>query len=339
MVGGLTQAVGDEDEVVAFAPTGLRGRRRVEESLAGLEVERRLVTLPLARIWRRLWSRAQRPVVERVTGPLDVFHFSDWMYPAQRAGVRATTVHDLIPIRHRELVHPQTYRLHSSKLKNAAATCDVIFANSEFTAGEVADLLHVPTERIRVAYPGIADTFRPEGRRSDLGAPYILTVATLEPRKNLESLVHAFRLLRRRAPELLLVVAGPRAPRGAPESGPLSGDGVRLVGFVSDDELAALYRGARVFVYPSLYEGFGMPIVEALASGTPVVASAHASLDEASGAVVVRADATDPEALADAIGQVLTGRPGARDAGIAHSARFTWKACGEAVLNGYRSAL
>jgi glycosyltransferase involved in cell wall biosynthesis len=338
MLAGLAAAAGDDD-IVAFAPTGVRGRRYVEASLADLDVERRLVTLPLARLWRRLWSRAQRPVVERMAGPLDVFHFSDWMYPAQRAGVRATTVHDLVPIRHRELVHPRTYRLHTSKLKNAAATCDVIFANSEFTAGEVADLLRVPAERIRVAYPGIADLFRPEGSRAELGAPYVLTVATLEPRKNLESLVRAFRLVRREAPELLLVVAGARPPKGAPESTVLAGDGVRLVGFVSDRELAALYRGARVFVYPSLFEGFGMPIVEALACGAPVVASAHPSLDEASGEVAIRADATDAGALADAIVRALDDGAEQGDEGLAHARRFTWLACGTAVLDGYRSAL
>jgi glycosyltransferase involved in cell wall biosynthesis len=339
MLAGLAAAVGDEDDVVAFAPTGIRGRRYVEESLLGLNVERQVVTLPVARLWRRLWSRAQRPVVERLAGRLDVFHFSDWMYPAQRGGVRATTVHDLIPIRHHELVHPQTYRLHASKLKNAARTCDVIFANSEFTAGEITELLRVPRERIRVAYPGIADVFRREGTRTDLGAPYILTVATLEPRKNLENLVRAFRLLRRTTPELLLVIAGARPPRGTPESEPLSGEGVRLVGFVSDDELAALYRGASVFVYPSLFEGFGIPIVEALASGTPVVASAHQSLDEASGDVALRADTTDPNALANVIEGALAGTGQDRAAGVAHAARFTWDACGEAVLNGYRSAL
>jgi glycosyltransferase involved in cell wall biosynthesis len=339
MLAGLAAATSDEDDVVAFAPTGIRGRRYVEESLLGLDVERQVLTLPVARLWRRLWSRAQRPVVERVAGAFDVFHFSDWMYPAQRGGVRATTVHDLIPIRHRELVHPQTYRLHTSKLKNAAATCDVMFANSEFTAGEITDLLRVPRERIRVAYPGIADVFRPDGPRSDLGAPYVLTVATLEPRKNLESLVNALRLLRRTTPELLLVVAGARPPKGTPESGPLSGEGVRLVGFVSDDELAALYRGASVFAYPSLFEGFGIPIVEALASGTAVVASAHPSLDEASGDIALRADATDPGALSDVIGHALADAGAGRDAGLAHAARFTWEACGEAVLSGYRSAL
>jgi glycosyltransferase involved in cell wall biosynthesis len=339
MLAGLSAAVDDEDEVVALAPTGIRGRRYVEESLAGLNVEQQLMTLPVARLWRRLWSRAQRPPVERFTGPLDIFHFSDWMYPAQRGGVRATTVHDLIPIRHQGLVHPRTYRLHSSKLKNASATCDVIFANSKFTANEIVDLLRFPRERIRVAYPGIADVFRPEGARTDLGAPYVLTVATLEPRKNLESLVRAFRLLRRETPELLLVVAGAKPPKGAPASVSLAGDGVRLLGFVSDDELAALYRGASVFVYPSSFEGFGMPIVEALASGTPVVASAHPSLNEASGDVALRADADDPGALADAIGHALAGAGNEREAGVAHAARFTWNACGEAVLDGYRSAL
>lgn len=100
MVAGLAEA-GAEHELVAFGPTGPRGRRWVEGALDGLPVERRLASIPGAYYWRGLWSRLGRPPVERFVGALDVFHFSDWMYPAQRDGVRATTVHDLVPLHHR----------------------------------------------------------------------------------------------------------------------------------------------------------------------------------------------------------------------------------------------
>jgi glycosyltransferase involved in cell wall biosynthesis len=336
MVAGLTDA-GPEHEIVAFAPTGPNGARNVAIACDGLAIENRITTIPGAYYWRGLWSRLGRPSVERFVGPLDVFHFSDWMYPAQRGGVRTTTMHDLVPLRHRELVHRRTYRLHASKLANAIRTCDVIFANSCFTADDVAERTRFPRAQIRVAYPGIDPRFSRDREPADLGAPYVLTVATLERRKNLGILLEAFELLRRRQPGLLLAVAGTAPPRGTPTTPALEGDGVRLLGFVPDDELARLYRGAAVFAYPSMFEGFGMPIVEALASDVPVVASSHPSLDEACGGCALRADPGDANALAAAIEQALAGK--APPGGAQHAAQFTWRACGEAVLRGYESAL
>jgi alpha-1,3-rhamnosyl/mannosyltransferase len=114
---------------------------------------------------------------------------------------------------------------------------------------------------------------------------------------------------------------------------------VRLLGYVPDDELAALYRGAAAFAYPSRFEGFGMPVVEALATGVPTVVSAHPSLDEAAGQAAFRAEPTSAESLADALAYALEHGSERREAGLAHAARFTWRACGEAVLEGYRTAL
>ena len=335
MVAGLAEAARDRDELVAFAPSGPRGRRRIQEALAGLPVELRLPLLPRAQIWRSSWSRAGHPAVETIVGAFDVFHFSDWMYPPQRNGVRATTVHDLVPLRFPEWVQPRTRRMHGPKYRNAARTCDRVFVNSKFTGGEVAELLRVPEERIVVAYPGIDPRFRPEGERADLGGPYVLAVSTLEPRKNLPALISAFALLRRRRPELMLAIAG----LAGWEERPLDGDGVRLLGFVPDEQLAGLYRGAAAFAYPSRFEGFGLPIAEAMACGTPAAVSAHPSLDEASGESAFRADPDDPEAFAQALERAIDARPEERERGVAHAARFTWGACGEAVLAGYESAL
>src|SRR5262249_53720543 len=154
-------------------------------------------------------------------------------------------------------------------------------------------LLGVPEERVVVAYPGIDPVFTAEGEAADLGGPYVLAVGTLEPRKNLPALVAAFARLRQRRPELTLALAG---LEGWGER-PLQAEGVRLLGFVSDEELARLYRGASAFAYPSRFEGFGMPVVESLASGVPAVVSAHPSLDEACGDAATRIDPGDANAF------------------------------------------
>jgi glycosyltransferase involved in cell wall biosynthesis len=336
MLRGTVEAAGPEDSVVAFAMAGPRGAGRIREALAGVDAEQRIVVVPpTSQTWRTLWSRLGRPVVERFAGELDVFHFSDWMYPAQRSGLRSTMIHDLAPMRFPDSVAPLTRRMHGRKYRNAAETCDLVFVNSEYTANDAAELLPIPRERVHVAYPGVGEGFTPEGDRSNLGSPYVLAVATLEPRKNVARLVEAFELLRGERPDLDLVVVGAEVT-WAPS--PLAGTSVRGLGFVPDTELPALYRGASAFVYPSLFEGFGIPIVEAMACGTPVVASAHPSMDEAAGEAAVRVDPESSEVIAEGIRKALDERESLVPKGLEHAKRFTWQACGEAHLHGFRTA-
>jgi glycosyltransferase involved in cell wall biosynthesis len=221
--------------------------------------------------------------------------------------------------------------MHGAKYRNAARTCDLVFVNSEFTRREVVELLGVPAERIVVAPPGVDARFRSEGERADLGRPYVLTVATLEPRKNLETLLAA------RLPEghaLAVVGAAGWGPQPVLERP----DVVRL-GYVDDDELARLYRGAAAFVYPSRFEGFGIPIVEAMACGVPVVASAHPSLDEAAGDAAVRAEPESAEAFAGALLEALRRRDELVPLGLAHAARFRWDAAGRTMLAAFSEIL
>jgi glycosyltransferase involved in cell wall biosynthesis len=246
--------------------------------------------------------------------------------------VRATMVHDLVPLRFPDWVHPRTRRMHGAKYRNAARTCDVIFTNSEFTARDVEERLEVPRERLRVAPPGVDAGFSPEGERADLGRPYVFTVATLEPRKNLETLAAAHRLLRA---DLALAVAG--AAGWGPQPA-LDCEGIVRLGYLPPDELPRWYRGAEVSVYPSRFEGFGMPVVESMACGKPCVASSHPSLDEACGDAAVRVDPEDPEAMAAGIEEALARRDELVALGLQHARRFTWRAVGETMLDGYQKA-
>jgi len=312
---GMLEAAGGEHEVIAFGPVSVRGRKLLDESLDGLEVERRVVTVPFAHATRRAWGTLRRPAAERFLGGFDVLHFTDWMRPPQRRGLRATMIHDLGPLHFPERLHPRTVRMHTINAREAEH-CDVVFVNSEYTANDVVSLLGVPRERLRVAYPGVSPIFTPDGP-ADFEKPFVFSTATSGWRKNGQNLRLACDLL---GDETTLIDPGGRAHLG-------------------EDSLARLYRGASVFVYPSRFEGFGMPVVEAMASGTPCVVSSHPSLDEAAGDAAVRVDPESPEAIAAGIREALERRDELVPRGLEHARRFTWLETGRAHLRGYADSL
>ena len=331
-LGGLVEAAADDHEVVAWAPASRAGRAAIERALHGLDVERRLPVLPFAHAWRTAWSRAAAPPVERFVGGFDVLHFSDWMYPPQADGVRSTMIHDLVPLRFPDWTHRKTVRMHGAKYRNAARTCDLLFTNSEFTARDTERLLGVEPERLRVAHPGLDPRYTAEGERAELGRRYVLTAATLEPRKNLGTLVDAHALLG--GTHALAVAGGPGwGAQTLPER-----DGVVRLGFVRHEDLPRWYRGAEVFVFPSRFEGFGMPVVEAMACATPCVVSSHPSLDEACGDAAIRVDPESAEEMAAGIERALAERDELVRRGLDHARAFTWRRAGEIMLEAYAEA-
>jgi glycosyltransferase involved in cell wall biosynthesis len=312
---GMLQT-GAEHELVAFGPVSIRGRKLLDTTLDGLPVQQRLVTVPFAHALRRTWGLAAWPPAERFLGEFDVLHFSDWMRPPQRSGLRATMIHDLGPLHFPERLHPRTVRMHTVNA-HEAEHCDLVFVNSEFTAEDVVENLDVPRERVRVAYPGVDHAFVPEGARYESDRPYVFTTASDDWRKNLETLRSAVGLLH---------------------------DGVRLLspadlGYLGELELAALYRGAAAFVYPSRFEGFGIPVVEAMACGVPCVVSSHPSLDEAAGDAAVRIDPENAEAIAAGIQDAQARRDELVALGREHARRFTWAETGRVHLQSYADAL
>jgi glycosyltransferase involved in cell wall biosynthesis len=324
---GIAEASAGAHELVAFAPASRAGRREIEASLDGIAVRRELPVLPAAHAVRTLWSRAGAPPAERFLGPFDVLHFSDWMYPPQRAGIRSTMIHDLVPIHHPEWVHARTERMHGAKYRHAARTCDVVVVNSRFTRDDVAATLGVATDRIHVAYPGVDPAFTGVGPRA--GGEYVLAVGTLEPRKNLGVAIDAATRL-----DVELRVVGPSGWGGVEARG----RHVTWLGYSSDEDVAALYRGAAAFVYPSRFEGFGIPVLEAMACGAPCIVSSHPSLDEVCGDAAIRVDPDDVDAVAAGIERAFADRDGLAQQGFAHARRFTWLANGRAHLEAWRAA-
>lgn len=270
-----------------------------------------------------LLARARRDSV-------DVLHC-----PTQRAPVRSgvplvVTVHDLAVLRHPQTFNRWTREYSRLALPRVARAATRLIAVSEFTKRELLELLDVPEEKIRVIPNAVGEPFTPEGEAAD--GDYVLAVSTLEPRKNLPRLVEGYG--RARLNGLPLLVAGATGWGGVR----VEGDGVRWLGEVGDEELARLYRGARCVAYVSLYEGFGLPVLEAMACGAPVVAARAGALEEVSGDAAVLVDPLDPEAIAMGLTEAIDRREELRARGLQRARAFDWRDVARETVAVYREA-
>jgi glycosyltransferase involved in cell wall biosynthesis len=226
------------------------------------------------------------------------------------------TVHDLALLRHPE-AFPRWHRATGTRaLRAGVSAADAIVCVSAFTRDELVELLGVPAERTRIVPNAVDPVFTPAGERAD--GDYVLAVGTLEPRKNLRAAVEAARLA-----GVELRVAGAAGWGGVGVEG--------WVGEPTDEELAALMRGARCLVYPSLYEGFGLPVLEAMACGTPVVTSRGGATEEVAGGAAVLVDPSDPEAIAAGIHEAGRLRDELVAAGRERASAFTWERSADVV--------
>jgi len=256
---------------------------------------------------------------------LDVLHCPSFRGPLRSRVPLVVTVHDLAVLRHPGTFNRWTRTYSRFLVPRVVRAAQRVIAVSEFTKRELVDVLRIPEDRIRVVPNGVAAPFVAEGPRAD--GDYVLAVGTLEPRKNLPRVADA---ARRAGLELRVVGA-----RGWGKVD-IGADGVRFLGFVPDDELASLYRGALCVAYASLYEGFGIPVLEALACGAAVVTSEGTAMAEVADGAAVLVDPRDPEAIARGIREAIERRDELAPVGLARARAFTWESSAEATAAVYR---
>ena len=347
LLGGLA---GHPDlEVSAFAVT----RRGAGAMAAGLPAGVHAVRRPMvARPLRWCWMRSNRPPIEWWTGTVDVVHGPNFVVPPAHRAAEVVTVHDLTCVRFPELCTPDVLQV-PTLLERAIARGAWIHTVSEFVAAEVIDAFGADPSRVvpvgNGAPEAVAADRRPalaaEGRLQAGAERYVLALGTLEPRKDLPTLVRAFDALADEDPDLRLVLAGPDGWGSDAVTAAIAaarhGARVRRVGWVSSEARQALLAGASVMAYPSLYEGFGLPPLEALAAGTPVVATRAGALPEVLVDAAEWATVGDAASVADALRRVLSDPARADEivaAGAGRLAAYSWNRTTDEIVDLYRRA-
>lgn len=269
--------------------------------------------------------------IDPLLGHVDIFHSSDWTQPASRA-LKITTVHDLAFRLYPETIDPLVLRTQTLRMKRVVKHTDFIVADSASTKNDLVKIYGLSSHKIKVVYPGISSIFKPAKYKEiervknkyHLPDQFILSVGTQEPRKNLTRLAAAAEIVK-----LPLILVGRDG----------WGDKTTTLGFVSDEDLPPLYSAASVFAYPSLYEGFGFPVAESMACGTPTLTSNISSLPEVGGNAAVLVNPNDVKSIAAGIIQAIKEKEARRKAGIKQAAKFTWDKTATEMLNIYRKVV
>jgi glycosyltransferase involved in cell wall biosynthesis len=294
--------------------------------------------------------------VEKFVGASDLFHWTNFLTCSQKRGKKVLTVHDVSFFLFPEY-HPLKRRLTFKALfPRSLEQADQIITDSDSTKRDLVEHFHVPADKITTVYLGVDPTFAPasEAQATPIMAKhgvrfgaYLLYIGTVEPRKNLPRLIQAYNLFRANGSQSLpLVLVGASGWLNQDlfreiDKSPWK-DNIKILGYVAKTDLPALYSGAAAFVYPSIYEGFGLPPLEAMACGAPVITTDNSSLPEVVGDAAILVDAYDVDAIARAMLQVasdLTMRESLKQRGLARAKFFTWQRTAEQTLAVYERAL
>jgi glycosyltransferase involved in cell wall biosynthesis len=293
--------------------------------------------------WARIWQRVRLPyAVDWLTGPVHLYHATDFVLPPTRRQTRTIlTVHDLSFARVPESASPKLRAYLDVVVPRSIARADHVIADSQATKDDIIALYNTPAAKITVLLSGVdprfqhvADPQMQQHMRDKYGIdsrPFVLSVGTVQPRKNYSRLIESLSALRARGYDVQLVVAGGKGWLEDEMYQTITRLGmaehVRLIGYVNDEDLPALYSAATCIAYPSLYEGFGFPILEGMACHTPVVTANVSSLPEVAGDAAIMVDPLDTDALTNALRRVLDDSNLRQDLiqrGAERVKQFTW---------------
>jgi glycosyltransferase involved in cell wall biosynthesis len=336
--------VREEVELLGYA-VARHGRRATGATAGALGIPVRTWPLP-ARLLNSVWARADLPPIEWLTGPVDVVHGTNYVVPPSDHAGRVVTVYDLAALRYPQLCEPASL-VYPRLVKRAVRGGAFVHVLSGFVRDEVLELIGADAARVRVvpaghaACDGAARSPVQAGRRQR-SAPYLLALGAVEPRKDLPTLVKAFAELARAHGDLELVVAGPAgwgepAFKAAVDASGVARRVVR-VGYLAEAERQFLLDGAVALAYPSVYEGFGFPPLEAMAAGVPVVATSAGALPEVLGDAAELVPPGDFEAMAAALARVIDDealRARLVQAGRVRVSSFSWESAATSMIDLY----
>lgn len=301
------------------------------------------------RIAQAAWRTLKWPPYDAFAGPADVYHFPNFVLPPLSTGKSVVTIHDMSFLRCPEFAEERNRRRLAAGIRDTAARADAIVTVSAFSAREISELLSVEPRRVFAIHLGVSEEFTPASpddiagarRRLGIERPYLLTVGTLEPRKNLPFLIDVFEKLADFDGDL--VITGGLGWKYEPileriRRSPRAG-AIRVIGHADDALLRSLYSGAEAFLCTSFYEGFGLPPLEAMACGAPVISSTGGSLREVLGNGALLLSEFDAELWATETRRVLrdsTGRPGLVERGRRQAAKYTWEETARKTWQVYR---
>jgi glycosyltransferase involved in cell wall biosynthesis len=305
----------------------------------------------------RLWHRLRLPIpVQWFTGKLDLFHAPDFVLPPIQGNIPTLlTVHDLSFIHYPDTFTPALVNFLNNVVPRSVNRATHILADSYATKSDLVDLWQVPKDKITVLYSGVHPRFQPSNDEQKLAAvrqkhelgdtPYLLSLSTIHPRKNYQMLIRAFKPIAEQFPHNL-IIGGGKGWLYEPVFAEVEKQGlqgrVKFIGFVDDEDLPALYTQATLFLFPSLYEGFGLPLLEAMACGVPVISSNSSSLPEVAGNSALTLDPLRPHLWTKTITQLLQD-PSQRvkmvSAGFRQTQDFTWQRSANQLLQIYQDLL
>ena len=330
----------DPTAQVRAAAFSLRGRSGLRDLPVGVSIVHR--ALP-ARLLHQAWRRWDWPSAESVVGRVDVMHGTNFTLPPPRRGAGVVTVHDLAFVRYPDLVSAASLE-YRELVPRALTRAAAVLTPTQAVAAELVDTYSISPDRVHVTPLGVDDAWfsATAARSSGLPEQYLLAVGTQEPRKGLDVLLSAYRLLLAdRIDVPRLVIAGGTGWGPMLGTARLTADQVITLGYVARSTLRGLVAGASLLAFPSLYEGFGLPPLEAMAAGTPVVASDVPAVREVVGSHARLVPPRDPAALAGALQDVLAHPPSPdqRAAARERAASFTWRRCRETTMAAYLGVL